>query len=86
MTLLEQIQQQLRALPPEKQSEVLDFIAFLKMRLSVSTAAASDKERGKRIKASFQQLAKMKTFSEIADPLKWQREIRRDRSLPGRAE
>ena len=86
MTLLEQIQQQLRALPPEKQSEVLDFIAFLKMRLSVSAAAASDKERGKRIKASFQQLEKMKTFSEIADPLKWQREIRRDRSLPGRAE
>ena len=86
MTLPEQIQQQLRALPPEKQSEVLDFIAFLKMRLSVSTAAASDKERGKRIKASFQQLAKMKTFSEIADPVKWQREIRRDRSLPGRAE
>jgi len=56
------------------------------MRLSVSTAAASDKERGKRIKASFQQLEKMKTFSEIADPVKWQREIRHDRSLPGRAE
>jgi hypothetical protein len=86
MTLAEQIQKYVNQLPPEKQSEVLDFIAFLNMRSSVSTATASDTERGKRIKASFQKLAKMKTFSEIADPEKWQREIRRDRSLPGRAE
>ena len=32
MTLLEQIEEQLSALPPEKQSEVLDFIAFLQQR------------------------------------------------------
>jgi hypothetical protein len=29
MTLLEQIEKQLRVLPPEKQEEVMDFIAFL---------------------------------------------------------
>jgi hypothetical protein len=29
MTLLEQIQDQLRRLPPEKQSEVLDFVSLL---------------------------------------------------------
>ncbi|MBI3165936.1 MAG: DUF2281 domain-containing protein [Chloroflexi bacterium] len=29
MTLLEQIEKQLSALPPEKQEEVLDFISFL---------------------------------------------------------
>ena len=86
MTLLEQIQHQLRTLPPEKQSEVLDFIAFLQGRARISDAAVSDKESGKRIKASFQQLAKMKAFSDITDPVKWQRETRRDRSLPGRAE
>ena len=85
MTLLEQIEQQLSTLPPEKQNEVLDFIAFLRARSKISTPAVSDKERGKRIKASFQQLAKMKAFSEIADPVQWQRETRRDRSLPGRA-
>lgn len=33
MTLVEQIQQQLSTLPPEKQSEVLDFIAFLQQRV-----------------------------------------------------
>ena len=32
MTLLEQIEKQLSALPLEKQNEVLDFIAFLQQR------------------------------------------------------
>jgi hypothetical protein len=32
MTLLEQIEQQLKQLPPEKQSEVLDFVTFLRER------------------------------------------------------
>ena len=32
MTLAEEIRKQLDALPPEKQSEVLDFIEFIKQR------------------------------------------------------
>jgi hypothetical protein len=32
MTLLEQIQRRLSDLPPEKQSEVLDFVTFLQQR------------------------------------------------------
>jgi mRNA-degrading endonuclease RelE of RelBE toxin-antitoxin system len=36
MTLLEQIEKQLNALPPEKQNEVLDFIAFLQQRARIS--------------------------------------------------
>jgi len=36
MTLLEQIEKQLSALPPEKQNEVLDFIAFLQQRANAS--------------------------------------------------
>ena len=32
MTLAEQIQKQITSLPPEKQFEVLDFIAFLQQR------------------------------------------------------
>lgn len=34
MTVLELIQQQLQQLPPEKQSEVLDFAMFLRERLA----------------------------------------------------
>ena len=33
MTQMEQIQDQLRQLPPEKQSEVLDFVSFLQHQL-----------------------------------------------------
>ena len=36
MTLLEEIQLRLKRLPPEKQSEVLDFIEFLYQRVGIS--------------------------------------------------
>ena len=36
MTLLEQIEKELRNLPPEKQAEVLDFITFLQQRAMIS--------------------------------------------------
>lgn len=39
MTLVEQIQKQLKTLPPEKQGEVLDFIAFLQQRIALSQPA-----------------------------------------------
>ena len=40
MTLLEEIQNQLRQLPPEKQSEVLDFVSFSQQRLTVTPQSA----------------------------------------------
>lgn len=39
MTLMEQIEKQLSKLPPEKQSEVLDFITFLQQRVGLSKSA-----------------------------------------------
>lgn len=42
MTLIEQIEKQLSALPPEKQNEALDFIAFLQQRMN---AAKPEKRR-----------------------------------------
>jgi len=36
MTLAEEIRKQLESLPPEKQSEVLDFIEFLQQRSGLS--------------------------------------------------
>jgi hypothetical protein len=36
MTLLEQIEKEIRVLPPEKQAEVLDFITFLQQRAGVA--------------------------------------------------
>ena len=86
MTLLEQIEEQLRVLPPEKQEEVLDFITFLQQRMQATRSASPDEERGTRIKAALQQLAELGTFADIKDPVEWQRQIRKDRPLPGREE
>jgi hypothetical protein len=51
MTLLEQIQQQLRNLPPEKQREVLDFVTFLQQRAAV--VGPSKKSRSMREHPAF---------------------------------
>jgi len=40
--------------------------------------------RGKRMAEALEKLAASNAFSEISDPSEWQREIRKDRSLPGR--
>ncbi len=84
MTLLEQIEKQLSVLPPEKQIEALDFITFLQQRAQSTRTATAEKERGKRIKAALQTLAELGTFADITDPVEWQRQIRKDRPLPGR--
>jgi hypothetical protein len=84
MTLVEQIQQQLSALPPEKQSEVLDFITFLRQRAQSARSVSAEEQRRKRLKKAFETLAELGTFADIANPVEWQRQIRKDRSLPGR--
>ena len=84
MTLLEQIQEQVRRLPQEKQREVLDFVKFLQQRPDASPFVSTDAERAKRIKKAFLHLAKTKAFGDIPDPVAWQRQIRKDRPLPGR--
>lgn len=86
MTLMEQIEKQIRQLPPESQREVLDFAMFLqeRARSSPPVPAGAKAERGKRIKAAFLKLAELKVFADIKDPVEWQRQIRKDRPLPGR--
>ena len=69
MTLLEQIQSQLRQLPPEKQSEVLDFVTFLQQRLEVSSRPA--KGRSLRQHPAFGSWRERKI-----DALEYQRNLR----------
>jgi hypothetical protein len=77
MSLVEQIMEQLKTLSATQQAEVLDFVNLLCQR---------EDERKGRIKESLQTLAEMGTFAEIEDPVEWQRQIRKDRPLPGREE
>ena len=84
MTLVEQIQKRLLKLSPDKQREVLDFVAFLQLRPFKLPEPTTDVKRGKRIKELLIQLTTMKVFSDITDPVDWQRKNRQDRPLPGR--
>jgi len=43
-------------------------------------------ERGRRMADALRKLAAIDAFAEIEDPAAWEREIRRDRPLPGREE
>jgi hypothetical protein len=42
------------------------------------------KSQREALKKSLDKLAKMKVFADIKDPVAWQRQIRKDRPLPGR--
>lgn len=44
----------------------------------------SHAERGRRMADALRSLAAIGAFADIDDPVEWQREIRRDRPLPGR--
>jgi hypothetical protein len=84
MTLMEQNEKQLDILPPEKQSEVLDFILFLQQRVRSEPLSGED-ERAQRIRSALITLAELNTFAQISDLVAWQKEIRQDRKLPGRS-
>lgn len=84
MTIFEQIQKNSAQLPPDKQIEVLDFISFLLQQTQPVAESESRKERAKGIKKSLDNLARMRVFADISDPVEWQRSLRKDRPLPGR--
>ena len=45
---------------------------------------AADPERGKKMAAVLEKIAARGRLAAIEDPVEWQREMRRDRRLPGR--
>lgn len=47
MTLIEQIQKRVLKLSPDKQREVLDFVAFLQLRSTKPSVPATDAKRSK---------------------------------------
>ena len=49
-----------------------------------ATRPQATPEMLRRRKEAFQKLRELNPFREIEDPVAWQREIRKDRPLPGR--
>ena len=77
MSVAELIQEEVNSLPEAKQREVLDFLK----KLSTPARKRSD---GKKMAEALEKLAESGAFADITDPVEWQREIRKDRPLPGR--
>src|SRR5688572_30546474 len=44
----------------------------------------SKEERGRRMRDALEKLAASGAFADVRDPVEWQRDLRRDRRLPGR--
>lgn len=67
-----QIYQDITSLPPEAQKQVLDFVAFLKMRYGVSS-----KKRVRSAKLTTEPFVGMwKNREDMSDSEKWIRELR----------
>lgn len=52
--------------------------------LDVALLQLEQPARGQEMAAALERLAAKGGFADIADPATWQREIRQDRSVPGR--
>ncbi|MBB5022437.1 DUF2281 domain-containing protein [Desulfurispira natronophila] len=87
-TLTEQLIQEIETLPPPLQQEALHFAEFLKSKRSqeeATTVECSDEHNGAKLARIMSEIAaRGNAFQEIEDPTVWQREIRKDRLLPGR--
>jgi hypothetical protein len=70
-------------LPVEMRSSKLKVKVTATLESVGAPVVATDSEIKKRVEA-LEQLRKLNPFREIADPVAWQREVRKDRPLPGR--
>ncbi len=71
-------------LGPDKQKEVLDFVLFLETQANKQAPDLDTSERQRRLSLALEKLVEARPFGDIVDPVAWQREIRKDRPLPGR--
>lgn len=65
--------------PPEKSSAVQVHITVLE-----EPSAEPTRERGRAMAEALDALVQRGTFTEISDPVAWQRELRAERVLPDR--
>ena len=72
-------------LPPELRHGKIEVTATLKPANGSPLAPPrATPEMLLRRKEAFEKLRQLNPFREIADPVAWQKEIRKDRPLPGR--
>ena len=78
--------QEISTLDSRQLEEVMHFVGYLKsIKTSNNPNNKSEQERQAAIKSALLALQSAGTFSDIDDPVEWQRSVRTDRPLPGRA-
>lgn len=83
----QQIHEKIEILPEQMQEETLDFINFLQNKLKNNVLEPKKTEpNGTRLADLMAEASAKELFSHIEDPAAWQREIRKDRSLPNRGD
>jgi hypothetical protein len=82
----QQILEDVESLPEQFQTEALDFVQFLKQKISKKDKITSvERTNGSDIAQLMSKIAERgNAFSDIEDPVEWQRKVRQDRPLPGR--
>jgi hypothetical protein len=68
---------------PKKYVENAELVLGQKIQVSDPLPDAQSQDR-KAIQRAIRNLQKVHAYSDIKDPVAWQREIRKDRPLPGR--
>ena len=82
-----QILEDVKKLPVQMQEETLDFVRSLADKQRQSDLTDTDREpNGTKLARLMQEASTKNLFADIKDPAAWQREIRKDRPLPGREE
>lgn len=79
------LHREIDSLDPVDMAQVFDFIGYLKSRaVKLPKHQKTEAERQAIIEKALTALQQSGAFSDIGDPAEWQREIRKDRPLPGR--
>jgi hypothetical protein len=86
MSTLDMINEHAARLPEALRLELLHYLLFLEEKSGTfpKSPAPAEDQRREALAEAFSELERLGTFAEITDPAAWQREIRRDRPLPGR--
>lgn len=84
MTLPEQLQHDIAALPESAQGMVAEFVAFLKHRYGATATVSAGQQvpESPDMASLLEQLAAANPFQAVANPVTWQREQRTERDLP----
>lgn len=80
MRLDEIIQQHTKALPPQLQAEVFDFVLFLEQKQTHDTLIKDHQQRKMRLKKALDNAVAQGVFAGV-DGVVWQHEQRQDRNI-----